>query len=57
MDEVADVGTVLIFGNYSLGRGKVETRFAESQPVRAGGLEAVRSLALRCNLPWSGRTE
>ena len=52
MDEVADVRTVLIFGNYSLGRGKVETRFAESQPERADGLEAARSLAWRCNFPW-----
>ena len=45
MDEVADVSTVPKFGNHSLGRGKVKTRFAESQPVRADGLEAARSLA------------
>jgi len=45
MDEFADVGTCSKFGNYSLGRGNVETRFAESQPVRADGLEAARSLA------------
>src|SRR5215831_4006666 len=38
-----------------LGRGKVDTRFAESQPVRADGLEAARSLAWRCNFPWSSR--
>ena len=52
MDEVADVGTVLKFGNHSLGRGKVETRFAESQPERADGLggSAVASLAMQLSL-------
>ena len=49
MDEVADVGTVKI-RDYSLDRGKVEARFAESQPVRADGLEAARSPALAMQL-------
>src|SRR5262245_33879907 len=55
MDEVADVGTVLKFGNYSLGRGEVETRLAAPEPVRADGLEAARSLAWRCNHTWISR--
>jgi len=41
VDSVAVSDSVILV----VGRGKVETRFAESQPVRADGLEAARSLA------------